>query len=230
MRKIKLENEKYYHIYNRGANKQEIFLDEKDYFKFLNNLWEFNNELGYDQRRFLIKKYGQLKLSFPNSGKLSFSYSAKKIFKEYSKLVEIIAYSFLPNHFHFILKQLTDKGIEKFMHKAGIGYTKYFNSKYNHSGVLFQGPFQAFPINTENKLCQLSTYVNCNYEIHKLGVAESWQFSSFQDYLNLRKGSLCNKNEIFKLFNNNIDEYKKYCKFVIKDSQDIKKWQKFLIE
>jgi hypothetical protein len=35
MRNLTFENNQYYHILNRGANKQEIFLDEKDYIKFL---------------------------------------------------------------------------------------------------------------------------------------------------------------------------------------------------
>ena len=114
------------------------------------------------------------------------------------------------------------------MKKLGISYSKYFNHKYKRSGVLFQSRFQAFPINNADKLCKLSAYVNCNYQIHKLGKAQNWRFSSYQDYLNLRNGNLCNKNIVLKLFKNNIEEYKKYCAFIIKDNQEIKKWKKFL--
>ena len=56
MRKIKLETEKYYHVFNRGANKQEIFLDEKDYLRFLRKMREMNNNLRYNQRQYLKNK------------------------------------------------------------------------------------------------------------------------------------------------------------------------------
>ena len=35
MRKIQFQNECYYHIYNRGVDKREVFMDEKDYLRFL---------------------------------------------------------------------------------------------------------------------------------------------------------------------------------------------------
>ncbi|MFC1622663.1 transposase [Patescibacteria group bacterium] len=233
MRKIKLENEKYYHVFNRGANKQEIFLDEKDYFRFLNNIWEFNNELGYNQRRFLKDKNRINKAEtpgVPNFGTPGVFNNPKKIFSKYPKLIEILTYNLLPNHYHFILKQLVDNGIEKFINKLGIGYAKYFNNKYNHSGVIFQGRFKAYLVSSENKLSWLSAYVNCNYEIHKLGDAEKWQFSSYQDYFDLRKGNLCNKNIVLKLFKNNIKEYEKYCELVVKELQEIKESQKIFLE
>ncbi len=114
------------------------------------------------------------------------------------------------------------------MRKLGISYAKYFNHKYKRSGVLFQGRFQAFEIKNEDHLAKLSAYVNCNYQIHKLGRVENWQFSSYLDCLNLRKGNLCNKNIVLELFDFDVKKYIEYCKFVIKDSQDIKKWQKIL--
>jgi len=136
----------------------------------------------------------------------------------------------LANHYHFILKQLVDNGIETFMHKLGTGYTNYFNTKHKRTGALFEGPFKAYPINNDGKLCQLSAYVNCNYEIHKLGKAEYWKFCSYKDYLRLRDGKLINKDVVLELFNNNIDEYIKYCGIVIKESQDKKRVEKMLVE
>ena len=32
-----------YHIYNRGVEKRNVFLNEKDYFRFIHNLFEFND-------------------------------------------------------------------------------------------------------------------------------------------------------------------------------------------
>jgi len=232
MRKIKLEINKYYHVYNRGAHKNEVFKDEHDYFRFLKNIWTFNNNSTAHQRDYIIRQFYEehqtTKLSF-RYRKLSFSYLLKYLL-DLPKLVDIICYNLLPNHYHFILKQLADNGIESFMHKLGTGYTKYFQARRKHSGSLFQGPFKAFSVNEENKLAWLSGYVNCNYEIHKLGKAQEWQFSSFRDYLNLRGGELVNKQPVLKLFNHSIESYRKYCHNVIKEAQNEKEARKYLLD
>ncbi|MFH1890429.1 MAG: hypothetical protein ABIJ91_02600 [Candidatus Kuenenbacteria bacterium] len=250
MRKIKLETEKYYHVYNRGANKEEIFHDENDYFRFLKSMGEFNNDLSCNQRDYIARKIAEEKRKekrpaekkrpsllykrlgcFDRFGRFNrFSTELLEYFSRLPKLVEIICYCLLFNHYHFILKQLTDNGTKIFLHKLGTGYVSYFNNKYSHSGVLFQWPFKAYPINNENKLAWLSAYVNCNYEIHKLGKVENWRFSSYKDYLGLRQGKLINKSIILELFNNDTEDYKKYCQQVIKEAQDEKRAIKILIE
>ena len=42
MRKIKFQNDYYYHICNRGVDKREVFLDKKDYLRFLESINNFN--------------------------------------------------------------------------------------------------------------------------------------------------------------------------------------------
>jgi len=91
MWKIKLENEKYYHVFNRGANKQEIFLDEKDYFRFLRKARELNNNTTSDYRDCLYRKIrdkNQTKvipdLGYPKQG-MSEKYIFLKYFRELNK-------------------------------------------------------------------------------------------------------------------------------------------------
>ena len=43
MRKTKFANNEYYHIYNRGVDKREIFCDDNDFLRFLSEIREFNN-------------------------------------------------------------------------------------------------------------------------------------------------------------------------------------------
>jgi len=43
MRKIQFINDCLYHVYNRGTEKRIIFLNEEDYFRFVHDLYEFNN-------------------------------------------------------------------------------------------------------------------------------------------------------------------------------------------
>jgi putative transposase len=64
------------------------------------------------------------------------------------KLVEIIAYCLINNHYHLILKQLVDGGISEFMKRIGTGYTGYFNCKYKRSVALFQGKFKSIHVDS----------------------------------------------------------------------------------
>ena len=135
----------------------------------------------------------------------------------------------LPNHYHFILEQLQEKGISKFMQKLGTGYTMYFNKKYGRSGVLFQGKFRSAHIRHEEKLCSLSSYVNFNPIIHKLDDAKYWPWSSCLDYLGERNGLLCRKEAVLKYFTS-IREYINYSAGVVREVREIKETQRELLE
>ena len=207
MRKLKLQNDKFYHIYNRGVDKRNIFVDEKDYIRFIRSIKEFNKSAATQGLHMIkhFKKQGTESLNFRDS----------------VPLVVIICYSLLPNHYHFILKQNISGGISEFIKRIASGYTSYFNFKNKRSGVLFQGKFKATEINSEHKLIQLSCYINGNSEIHNISKAKNWRWSSYRDYLNLRDGTLCNKNIILNHFQN-INEYKKLTKNIIKNSKETK--------
>jgi len=84
-------------------------------------------------------------------------------------LVEIVAYCLNPNHFHILLKQVEENGVSQFMKRLGGGYSWYFNNKHRRSGTLFQGPFRAKHIETNEYLLRLSAYINLNDQVHSLG-------------------------------------------------------------
>ncbi len=44
MRKVNFSNGEYYHIYNRGVDKRDVFCDQRDYARFLESMREFNNK------------------------------------------------------------------------------------------------------------------------------------------------------------------------------------------
>ncbi len=71
-------------------------------------------------------------------------------------LVEVIAYCLMPNHFHFILKQLVENGISNFMAHFTDSYTRYFNVKNERNGPLFQGRFKAIRVGTDSHLLHLT--------------------------------------------------------------------------
>ncbi|PIR13251.1 hypothetical protein COV49_02820 [Candidatus Falkowbacteria bacterium CG11_big_fil_rev_8_21_14_0_20_39_10] len=203
----------YYHIYNRGVDKREIFQDQWDYVRFIKSIRVFNN----------IRPSGSVYLQ----DKLK---SSPNPSKDSDCLIEIIAYSLLPNHFHFLVKQLKDNGISKFMQKLGMGYTNYFNYKHGRSGYLFQGKFKSKRIKSHEHLCYVSSYVNGNIEIHKVAIAKSWPWSSYQDYLGIRNGTLCDKESVLNDLKS-VFEYERFTNYVINNSSKIKEEiKKYFIE
>ena len=187
------QNETFYHICNRGVDKRKVFMNEKDYARFLVSMREFNqiDSIG----SIFLKNYQVKRNRNPKASDAS-NFEASDALG----LVEIIAYCLNPNHYHLLLRQRRDNGISKFMHKIGMGYTNFINAKYNRSGSLFQGKYKAFEIKSEGKLWETSFYVNGNAEIHGIDKCNKWPWSSCLDYLCLRNGSLCSKNVILKEF------------------------------
>lgn len=221
MRKINFQNEEYYHVYNRGVDKRDIFLNDRDYIRFLMSMREFNQ----------IKPIGSLQIKQRqklNSGPTATTVAVGPL---NDKLVDVATYCLNSNHFHILLKQLAIKGVSEFIKRLSGGYTAYFNKKYNRSGVLFQGRFKAIHIKKQGYLWQLSAYINGNPEIHKIvPKAKNWQWSSYQDYLGLRKGTICDKEMILKDFED-ISEYENFTQKIIQDARETKEELKnYLLE
>ena len=221
MRKDGFYNDEYYHIFNRGVDKREIFSDAQDYERFLLSMNLLN-----DSKDGLMIAWRDYKENNPFAKVDEF---LKLRFRERDPLVEIIAYCLNPNHYHFILKQVAEKGIEKFLHKIGVSHTKYYNEKYKRTGSLFQGVFKSILINSNDYLLYLSVYVNKNNFIHGYNNNDSWPYTSLHDYLKNKESNLTHKNIITEQFRN-IDEYKDFLEANALHIKNNKELVKYLIE
>jgi REP element-mobilizing transposase RayT len=113
------------------------------------------------------------------------------------KLVSIVAYCLLPNHFHLLLKQEQDNGITQFMQRLGTSYTMFFNKKYDRNGPLFAGKFKAKILDGFFALPTVSSYINLNYKFHQINPKESLVKSSIFEFLGTEMGGkVCNQEEI----------------------------------
>jgi putative transposase len=132
-KRIKFESGEFFHIYNRGTDKRDIFSDVYDYERFVLSLKEFNNiEPVYS---LYLKSMKDAHFRRPTS-------KALDVGRLKTPLIEIIAYSLLPNHFHLLVKQKEDGGISEFMKRMGGGYTKFYNSKHERSGAWQKWAFE----------------------------------------------------------------------------------------
>ena len=131
----------YYHIYNRGNSKQNIFLDTQDYVIFQQFLYLMNME-----KRITSREVGQSAYSYERD----------------ETLVSIGAYCLMPNHIHILLKQEQENGTSKFMQKLSTAYAMYFNKKYTRTGGLFEGAFKSKWVNEDIYLKYLYSYIHLN--------------------------------------------------------------------
>lgn len=174
----------YYHIYNRGVEKRNIFLDKWDYLRFLETL------------NFYRKTPTPMKLSDFRRGVIKL----KKI-ENQTELVRIFCYSLMPNHFHLLIQQLSDSGITEFLRKLSDSYTRYFNTKYERVGSLFQGTFKAKLIETDESLLQLSKYIHRNaFPLEMLWEGKVYPHSSYGCYLSGEKHPFCEIDFILSYF------------------------------
>ncbi len=173
----------YYHIYNRGVEKRSIFIGRRDYQQFL---------LGMDfyRRTPLPSKLSDFKRGMEK---------AKKIDNQID-LIEIYSYCLMPNHFHFLLKQKEDGGITHFIRKFANSYTRFFNTKYDRVGPLFQGTFKAKLVNSDEYLLQVSKYIHRNPLKLCGGNLSSYSYSSYSYYLSKDIHPFCNTEFILSYF------------------------------
>jgi putative transposase len=147
-----------YHILNRSLDKKKIFLNDKDYLRFIHDLFEFNDEN-------LANKYSVLQ--GPN------------IRKPRKLLVNIYAFCLMPNHYHLLVSEMKEGGIVKFMQKLGAGYVRYYNNKYKRKGALFESRYKSILISNSNHFLNLPYYIHLNPLDMKF---PQWRERKLKDY------------------------------------------------
>ncbi len=142
-RKEQFEQDEFYHVYNRGVEKRKIFMDKRDYDRFINLLYVANSDT-------------PVHLSNHHQGEPLME------IEKGEPLVAIGAWCLMPNHFHLLLTPLVKGGISKFMLKLQTGYSMYFNKKNDRVGSLFQGIFKSQHIDDDVYLRYIYAYIHLN--------------------------------------------------------------------
>ena len=188
-RNFVFSEDEFYHIYNRGVDKRLVFLEKSDYKRFIALLYAANSDTPVRLRFNGHKAQGE---TLPPLSEI----------QRGDTLVDIGAWCLMPNHFHILIKEKQKDGISLFMQKLLTGYSMYFNKKYERKGTLFDRPFKAKHLDTDNYLKYQYTYIHLN----PIGIIESgWKekkiknkveakkflldypYSSLQDYLGVKR-------------------------------------------
>ncbi|MFC1626993.1 transposase [Patescibacteria group bacterium] len=192
-------NDTYYHLYNRGINKNNIFEDASDYKTFLSYL-----KLYLAPIPTLLQDLQGETLKVSPSRKLN----------NYSDRINLLCYCLMPNHFHLLIFQKDSSGINYFMRSLGTKYSMYFNRKYKRVGTIFQGVYKAVRITKEEQLIYLSKYIHRNPLdiLPSRRDLEGYKYSSYGNYLGRFKQSWVKSDEILSYFskNNKLNSYKNF--------------------
>lgn len=197
----------YYHVYNRGMQKQAIFTSDKDRLRFLFLLLVF-------QGRESIKNVSRELKQSVQSSTLHIDASLVEEISE-DRMVELVSFCLMPNHFHLLVLEKEEGGIAKYMQRALTAYTKYFNLKYDKTGHLFQGSYKSVLMEDDRQLMHASAYIHKNPTELKewKGKEESYPWSSFSDYVyQNRFDKLLATDIILERYKNKSSEYKNFVK------------------
>ncbi len=137
----------WYHCYNRGVDKRKVFTSPKDYERFLTLVYMANNA------RSTLSDLRETTLQRVLSGKNIASRSP---------LVEIGAYALMPNHIHFVVKEIQEGGVAMLMQKIFTGYTMYFNKRNDRTGALFAGTYKSKHLSSDRYFKHAINYVHLN--------------------------------------------------------------------
>ena len=220
MRNDPLVNGEVYHVYNKSIAGYKIFNNDPEFLRMINVICYYQREKPGLKFSDFIRSADVKNHHFPlrkwESG-------------DREKLVEIIAYCLMPTHLHLILKQLKENGISTFMRKILDSYTRYFNTKHERKGPLWEGKFQNLLVETDEYLLHLTRYIHLNpttaYLVDK---PEDWLSSSYREYLFSTDNSrICKYEDILGI---EPKDYKEFVEDRISYQRDLAKIEHLLLD
>lgn len=163
-----------YHVLNRGVDKRKIFIEDIDYIRFIHDLFEFND----------VNPISNTSYAFQNQSiVIARRYIAPER-RPRKLLVDLMAFSLMPNHYHLLIRPRTEEGLVKFMKRLNMGYARYFNEKNDRAGALFEGRYKSIAVSKEAHFIHLPYYIHLN----PLDLcAPEWRDRELKDYRKTNK-------------------------------------------
>jgi putative transposase len=196
-------------------------------FKIFNNDEEFSRMLGvvkyYQCEKPVVKfsRFIQMQESMQDN-------TNKDLSLEREKLVEIVAYCFMPTHLHLILKQLKPKGISIFMNHILNSYTRYFNTKHKRKGPLWEARFKNVLIEKDEYLLHLTRYIHLNPVTAVIvDKPENWLASSYREYIAKSNEKICQYREVLDI---EPDSYRQFVDDRISYQRELAKIKQYLFD
>jgi len=148
-RKIIFETGEFYHVFNQGVDRLKIFFVENDKRRF--------------QRLMLVRNTDAKKKINLLECKDKTLREIQAIFQDSPRrLVDVVAYALMDNHFHMLVREKVEGGVTKFMSKLLTSQAMYMNKKYDRTGPLMCKPFRAKHVDSDKYFRWLVSYIHLN--------------------------------------------------------------------
>lgn len=167
----------YYHVYNRGNNGENLFIEERNYHYFLNLYIRYIFPVADTYAYCLMKNHFHLLVRMKSESEIHDWQSLKDC--QSSSSIYSQAFSNLFST-----------------------YTKAINKAFHRSGSLFEKPFHRILIDSDSYLIQLTNYIHLNPKKHGFtDDFQSYPYSSYQTILQ-QKHSRIKTQEVLNWFGN----------------------------
>jgi len=219
---LPLVTDEIYHVFNRGIDHRPTFTDKKEFQRAMMVLsfYRFSTPPVKLSKFFLLSNERREKI-------------LSDLNNENKKLVEILAFCLMPNHFHLLLKQVENNGISKYLSNLQNSYTRYFNTKNERIGPLFLDQFKAVRIQTDEQLLHVSRYIHLNpltsYVVKNFEKLEDYPWSSLKEYLGTNSIKFCSVEPVLNFFKKT-ESYKKFLQDQVAYQQELHKIKHLILE
>lgn len=130
----------FWHLIGRGVEKRDVVMDNHDRLRFIHNLYALNDRNATPNYILNVRREDYLR----------------------EQLVDIHSYCLMKNHYHLLVTECIENGVSLFMQKINMGYTKYFNNRYERSGALWQGKYRKVHIQRDAHFLYIPFYIHLN--------------------------------------------------------------------
>ncbi|MDO8555059.1 MAG: transposase [bacterium] len=222
-----------FHTLSRGVDKRDIFLDDQDRFRFVHDLFEFNDQNWVNTTSKIFNSQNDIA-----------SRSDVEKRRKRKLLVDIHIFCIMSNHYHLLLSPKIAGGVSKFMKKLNMGYAKYFNNKYKRRGTLFESRYKSVPVKKHSHFVHLPYYIHFNpldfvspeWRVRRINnftkaieFLESYRWSSYLDYIGIKNFPSVTFRKFILECTGGSSEYKKHSTKWLKDL-DFNEFKKTLLE
>lgn len=184
IRTTPIEADRFYHIYNRGINGENIFKSDHNYLFFLNKISEFLVPVCD------VYAYCLMSNNFHLLVKIKSDFELENLVKvqNLKKASERIGLHSPQNIFSKQFARIFNS------------YSQAFNKDNNRHGASIESPFKRKAITSDEYLINTTIYIHQNPQNHSIvDDFSKYKFSSYQSMLSNSK-TLLKRNEVIELF------------------------------
>jgi putative transposase len=175
-RKTPLQPDTYYHIYNRGINGQNVFLEEKNYVYFLQKYTQYVFPFFDTYAYCLLKNHFHLLVKAKSENDIRLYLKDKHKEKNISWV--------LSNAFSSLFKS----------------YAQAINKQYERTGGFFEEPFHRIEVKTEAYFSALVSYIHTNPQKHGfVSDFREYEHSSYHSHIHSKTTKL-KRDEVLEWF------------------------------